>query len=291
MKVLLVGSRGQLGSALVSCLVDVGVDVIGLNSQQLDILDAQSVLSFAEQSIDLIVNATAYTAVDKAESDVEQAYAVNKQGVINLIALAQSAHVPLINVSTDYVFDGQASSPYKENDPKSPIGVYGASKRAGELALESSTIEFINIRTSWLFGQHGNNFVKTMLRLGSERDELKIIQDQIGCPTYAQDLALAIAHIARVYNNTGVFKSGHYHFCGDVAVSWYEFAKEIFKTGLELGIIDRVPCLSGIPTSEYPTPASRPVYSVMDCEKIAKAYSISTSDWRIGLKNMLSELA
>ncbi|MGI1669186.1 MAG: dTDP-4-dehydrorhamnose reductase [Neptuniibacter sp.] len=289
-RVLLTGAKGQLGSLLLEYLREAGCEVKGGDVGELDITDLESVMRNQDWSPDIIVNAAAYTAVDNAESEEELAYAVNALGVKNLLVLSQELKSPLINVSTDYVFDGQASSPYRVEEKTSPLGVYGRTKRAGEEFLEASDHSFINIRTSWVFGENGNNFVKTMLRLGKDRDSLSIVADQRGCPTYAGDLAKAILVIVHRYRNDGFFANGHYHFCGNEEVSWFEFAETIFEVANAAGVLKRRPTLTPIPTSEYPTPAARPAYSVLDCSKISGVYDIEPSDWNNALNKIIPEI-
>lgn len=286
-KVLVTGAKGQVGSLLLDCLIAEGYEVKGCDYADLDITSLDSVMTALDWKPNIIVNAAAYTAVDKAESDQETAYAVNAEGVKNLLALAQKAQCPLISISTDYVFNGQSKEPYKVEDETSPLGVYGVSKRAGEEALEQSSHPFINIRTSWVFGENGNNFVKTMLRLGKERDNLSIVSDQVGCPTYAGDLAKAIKSIVASFEKDGAFEVGHYHLCGDEVVSWYEFAKEIFDRAVGLEEIEAAPHLSAITTSEFPTAAERPAYSVLDCTKLKDVYDIEPSNWKEALNKII----
>lgn len=278
-RVLVTGVKGQVGSLLLDYLRTEGYEVKGCDYTEMDISSLDSVMSAVSWKPELIINAAAYTAVDKAESEVEKAYAVNADGVKNLLALAQASECPLINISTDYVFNGQSKTPYEVETETSPLGIYGASKRLGEEALESSDQPFINIRTSWVFGENGNNFVKTMLKLGKDRESLSIVSDQVGCPTYAGDLAKAITVIVQRYKESSVFVPGHYHYCGDIAVNWHQFAEKIFDTALNLGLVDNVPDLKAIPTSEFPTAAERPAYSVLDCTKLKEVYNIEPSDW------------
>lgn len=291
MRVLLTGASGQLGSHLCDVLPASGYDLLALNSASLDISSRDQVLARAADCPDVIVNAAAYTAVDKAESEADKAFAVNETGVANLIELAGLLDIPLINVSTDYVFDGSASEPYTEDYPTSPLGVYGESKRAGELLLESSSIPYVNIRTSWVFSEYGNNFVKTMLRLGKERESLSIVADQVGCPTYAGDLAKEIVRILDGYADEDQWVGGHFHYCGDQQVSWFEFADYIFSVAKCNGLISSKPALSPIVTKEYPTPADRPLYSVMSTEKIHSTYGCASSNWKVAIKLVINRLA
>ncbi|RRW30799.1 dTDP-4-dehydrorhamnose reductase [Ectopseudomonas oleovorans] len=278
-KVLITGAAGQVGSELVK-LAPVGFEVVGYKSSELDITNAQQVQQIvAEQAPAIIINAAAYTAVDKAESDAERAYAVNETGVNNLAQAALALNIPVFHISTDYVFDGTATEPYKETDPVGPTGVYGASKLAGEQVLANSGVKHIILRTSWVFGAEGNNFVKTMLRLGKERDTLGVVADQHGCPTSAASIANVLWQLAQKYTTEGELPWGIYHFSNAPATTWHGFACEIFKQAVEAGILEKAPVVNPIKTSDYPTPAKRPAWSVMDCSKIKKLANLSDLKW------------
>ena len=280
MKILLTGAAGQLGSHLCDLLPVKGHELLAFNSAELDISSREQVLTHTADQPEIIINAAAYTAVDKAESVQDKAFAVNETGVKNLIELAQKLKIPLINVSTDYVFDGSASEPYTEGHPTSPLGVYGQSKRAGEVLLEQSDVPFVNIRTSWVFSEYGSNFLKTMLRLGKERNSLSIVSDQVGCPTYAGDLAERICVILDYYSKKNELISGHFHYCGDHPVSWFDFAEYIFEVAEREGLISNAPYLAAIATEDYPTPAARPAYSVLNTERLRHEYACLPSDWK-----------
>lgn len=286
-KVLITGAAGQVGSELVK-LAPAGFDVVGYNSSELDIANAQQVQHIvAEQAPALIINAAAYTAVDKTESDAERAYAVNETGVKNLAQAALALNIPVFHISTDYVFDGTATEPYKETDPVGPTGVYGASKLAGEQALANSGVKHIILRTSWVFGAEGNNFVKTMLRLGKERDTLGVVADQHGCPTSAASIAKILWQVAQKYTEEGELPWGIYHFSNTPATTWHGFACEIFKQAVAAGVLEKAPVVNPIKTSDYPTPAKRPAWSVIDCMKVKIAFSASCCDWREELSELL----
>lgn len=284
MKVLLTGSKGQLGSCFCDRL-PAGWEVLATDSDSLDITDLAKVKQVvAEYRPDAIVNAAAYTAVDKAEIEGELATRINEQGPKNLAQAAVEAGCRLVHVSTDYVFDGQAKVPYREADATNPLGVYGKTKLGGEIAVAGTQPEAIIIRTAWVFSEYGSNFVKTMLRLAKERDELGIVADQRGCPTYAGDIAQAIIALLQ-----GQAEGGIYHFCGDREVTWSEFAQAIFAAAIAQGQLEKLPRVNGITTEQYPTPARRPTYSSLNCEKI-KACRIAPSDWRHALKNIMPAL-
>lgn len=290
MRVLITGAQGQVGQELMNCAPN-NWQVHGLGSNDLDISDSEHVMAAVKtlQPL-LIINAAAYTAVDKAESDSERAHAVNHLGAENLAKAAQSLDCPLLHISTDYVFSGAHTQPYTEHDTPVPNSVYGQSKWLGEQAINELCTQHIILRTSWVFGMHGNNFVKTMLRLGQERDALSIVSDQIGGPTSARSIAQALWQIAQHYQSNGSCVWGTYHFSGAPTCSWYDFAEEIFKQATALQLIDRSPVLSAIKTSDYPTPAQRPAYSVLDNTKISQQLNIAQSNWKTELALMLQAL-
>ncbi|AYC34807.1 dTDP-4-dehydrorhamnose reductase [Pseudomonas cavernae] len=290
MRVLVTGARGQVGHELLRHVPD-GFAAQGLSSAELDISDAAQVAETVKRlRPQLIINAAAYTAVDKAESEPERAYAVNRDGVAHLARAAADSGIPLLHISTDYVFAGDADRPYRETDPTAPSGVYGASKLAGELALAEHCPQHLVLRTSWVFGAHGNNFVKTMLRLGREREELAVVADQRGCPTSAASIAAALWQLAGQYRNAGALRWGVYHFSGAPACSWHEFAVEIFRQAHALGLLARAPRVKAIATRDYPTAAKRPAWSVLDCSQLIHSHGISPADWRQDLHRVLQEL-
>ncbi|SNR90849.1 dTDP-4-dehydrorhamnose reductase [Pseudomonas segetis] len=291
MRVLITGAHGQVGHELVR-LAPAGFTVTGLGSSELDISNLEQVANKAsELKPQLIINAAAYTAVDKAETDSERAYAVNAKGAENLATAAAKLGVPLLHISTDYVFSGDASAPYKETDPTNPSGVYGASKLAGEQAVAKHCAQHIIMRTSWVFGAHGNNFVKTMLRLAQTRDELGVVADQHGCPTSAASIAKALWALVSQYSNKGNLNWGIYHFSNMPATTWHGFAEAIFSQAVALKQLPRAPKVNPINTVDYPTPARRPAWSVMDCSLIEEKLTIEQSDWREELAQMLKEIA
>ncbi len=273
---LVTGANGQLGNELRLLL---GERAIYTDRGELDITNAGQVREFAAgNGIDLIINCAAYTAVDKAEGDEEKAYAINALGAANLA----QAGVPLIHVSTDYVFDGGACRPYTEEDKPAPETVYGRTKLAGEkLVMENADTALI-IRTAWLYSSFGGNFVKTMLRLGKEKDVLNVVFDQTGTPTYARDLAEAIVKIIPQ------IKPGMkeiYHFSNEGVCSWYDFAVEIMQTA-------ELPCkVRPIESKDYPTPATRPFYSVLNKGKIKEAFGLEINHWKKSLNDCLKKIS
>lgn len=283
--VLITGSeRGQLYYELTRSLPK---DFVQQEpDERLDICDAAAVENVvSELQPKFIINAAAYTAVDKAETDTDQAYAVNHQGVENLALAAKAQGVKLIHVSTDFVFGDSDGKPFATSAECEPNSVYGKSKLAGESALlkilpDDSAI----VRTAWVYSSHGNNFVKTMLRLMQERDELGIIADQIGSPTWANSLAKAIWQIAKT-NTTGI-----HHWTGAGVASWYDFAVAIYEEGRTMGLLSKDVVINPLTTAQYPTPASRPAYSVLSLGKTWDALELQADQWRVELREMMREL-
>ena len=290
MRVLITGAQGQVGQELMRSAPPLW-DVHGLGSSELDISDASQVMASVQAlQPQLIINAAAYTAVDKAETDSACAHAVNHLGAENLAKAAQNLDCPLLHISTDYVFSGEHTQPYAEQDAPAPNSVYGESKWLGEQAINELCTQHIILRTSWVFGLHGNNFVKTMLRLAQERDALSIVSDQIGGPTSARSIAQALWQIAQHYQTNGTCAWGTYHFSGAPTCSWYDFATEIFSQAATSQLITKIPTLKPINTSDYPTPAQRPAYSVLDNTKLNQQLNIAQSDWKNELNLMLCAL-
>jgi dTDP-4-dehydrorhamnose reductase len=279
-KILVIGASGQLASELVYLKKNYPKFEFRFTAQlETDISNREAVKTIVEKvQPDFIINCAAYTAVDKAESDIEKAYSINEQGVKNLAEIAKENNAFLIHISTDFVFDGTNTNPYLETDIVNPISVYGASKLKGEQAIQTVNGDYTIIRTSWLYSSFGNNFVKTMLRLGADKESLNVVSDQIGSPTYCRDLAEFIL------KNIGNFEANNqqiYHFSNLGVASWYEFATEIMKLG-------NLPCkVSPIPTSGYPTPAARPAYSVMDKSKLMTDFNYEIPDWKLSLEKCI----
>ena len=282
MNILVTGGNGQLASCIKNSeqdLSDFNFEYIDL--EELDITDRGAVLDFFEnKGFDWCINCAAYTAVDKAESEQELAKTVNVDGAGYLAEATKKASAGFIQISTDFVFDGNQGSLYSEDDETAPISVYGSTKLYGELAVANTIPEHFIIRTSWLYSEYGNNFLKTMLRLGAERDILNVVSDQIGTPTYAGDLAELIIKIIR--RNSEEF--GTYHYSNEGVASWYDFAKAIMEES-------RTVCeVLPIRTEAYPTPAQRPAFSVMDKSKIKTTFNMEIPYWRDSLKKCLIEL-
>ncbi|WP_052365214.1 dTDP-4-dehydrorhamnose reductase [Halotalea alkalilenta] len=287
MKVLVTGAQGQVGKELIKA-VPIGWSVIGLGSSQLDITQPAAVANaVAEFQPELIVNAAAYTAVDKAESDVDRAYEVNRDGPANLGKAAAVFGIPVLHISTDYVFNGTLDRPYREEDSVGPTGIYGESKLAGEqYLLESNSSSFI-LRTSWVFSEHGNNFVKTMLKLGVERNELGVVADQRGAPTSAASIAAVLWKIAERISRQETVPWGIYHFSNTPYCTWFDFANEIFDEAVRLNLLDKKPIINALSTADYPTPARRPAFSMLDNRKLLELLPDSNVDYREELSKVI----
>ena len=287
MRVLITGSNGQLGSEIKDLTSDYeNLQCVFRDLPELDICDTETLNTFVkDKKINAVINCAAYTAVDKAEEDLDTASKVNAKGVLNLVNALKKVDGKLIHISTDYVFDGNHSQPYKESDPVSPIGVYGETKRAGELAVLNSNIDAIVIRTSWLYSAYGNNFIKTMLRLGNVKESIQVIYDQIGTPTYAKDLAKTCLDILSNAGFTNISKKGKiYHYSNEGVTSWYDFARAIME-------ISNIDCkVIPIETKDYPTQAVRPLYSVLDKSKITSDFKVTIPHWRDSLANCIKKI-
>ena len=285
--VLVTGASGQLGNELkkLAGRLNLPFKFLFTDISNLDVTDGNQVADFVrDYRVLYIVNCAAYTAVDKAETDVEKAYLVNEKAVENIAIAAKQEGAKVIHISTDFVFDGRSGIPYTENMEPHPLSVYGQSKLKGEKTLQAVGGEWMIIRTSWLYSEFGNNFVKTMIRLMNERDRLTIVDDQRGAPTYAADLAEMIVHILQ-YSEETEWKTGIYHFSNKGETTWFGFAEEIKR----LAGIDRCE-LVPVKTEEYGAPAPRPAYSVMDLSKICAAFHVEIPEWKEGLKRCVDLL-
>lgn len=282
--ILVTGANGQLGSELRQAGFTVLDDVFYTDAADLDITDLDAVLAYVKKhEIDTIVNCAAYTAVDKAEEDAENAAKVNTEAVSNLAKVACKEDCLLIHISTDYVFDGTANVPYTEKSKPNPQTVYGSTKLAGEKAIIDSHCLYVIIRTSWLYSAYGNNFVKTIRRVAAEKGKLNVVNDQIGSPTYAADLANVIVRI--IGDDNVVEKSGIYHFSDEGVCSWYDFAKEIVE-------LSHIPCeVEPVTSAQFPAKARRPAYSVLDKSGIKRSFNIEIPDWKEALARCIARLA
>lgn len=297
MTVLVFGGNGQVGQELLRALASLGEVVATTRSGQLPDGSACEVADFGQPDSlpalldrlqpSLVVNAAAYTAVDRAEQDVDAAFAANAQAP-GVIARWCAAHgVPFVHYSTDYVFDGQGTTQYREDEPTAPLGVYGTSKRDGEEAVRAAGGRHLIFRTAWVYASHGANFLRTMLRVGAERDQLRVVADQIGTPTPA---ALIADVTAQALQHPGHL-SGTWHLTASGQTSWHGFAEAIFAEALATGVLAKVPAVEAIPSSEYPTPAKRPAWSVLDNRKLQQDFGIVLPAWQDGLKRVMAEIA
>ncbi|MBW4964214.1 dTDP-4-dehydrorhamnose reductase [Sulfitobacter sp. CW3] len=283
MKILVFGHSGQVATEL-RALDRAGSQITALDRAAADLSDPAACAAAIEaHAPDAVINAAAYTAVDKAEKDQAAADVINAQAPAAMARVCAARDIPFVSISTDYVFSGEGSAPWQPSDLTDPQGVYGSTKRDGEIAIKSAGGRYAVLRTSWVVSAHGNNFVKTMLRLGADRDALTIVADQIGGPTGAAEIAQACVTIAKTLVSEPQ-KSGIYHFSGTPDTSWADFARAIFAhTGLTCAVTD-------IPSSDYPTPAKRPLNSRMDCSTTTAAFGITRPDWRASLTKIIAQL-
>lgn len=293
MKLLLLGGNGQVGRELRRSLPRLGELVVATrDGGDADVpadFDAPESLAalVAQVAPDVVVNAAAYTAVDKAEVDADAAFRINAEAVAAIAKACAASGALLVHYSTDYVFDGGATRPYREDNVTAPLGVYGASKLAGEEVIRASGASHAILRTAWVYASHGKNFLLTMLRLAGDRDELRVVADQIGAPTPAAWIADATAALIE----HGVDQSGTWHLTAAGETSWHDFAEAIVDEAQARGLIARKPRVVAIPTSDYPTPAQRPAYSVLDTTRLRRDFAIVPPDWREGLQQTLEEMA
>lgn len=292
LRILVAGGDGQLGKEIAE-IVEAGVEIIRCSRSELDITDPASVENaFAKYSPQAVINAAAYTAVDRAESEPEEAFVINANGAGHLAIAAESRGIPLLHVSTDYVFSGEkpADECWSEEDECEPRSVYGHTKRVGEEQVLDACSRALVLRTSWVFGRHGNNFPKTMLRLARERDELRVVGDQWGCPTHAGDIAITLVKAARALV-AGTLAPGIYHYAGSPACTWHAFAEQIIESALAKGMLAKKPRVISIATHEYPVAATRPANSRMDSSKLCSALGIDSPRWQAGLDKLLDHMA
>ncbi|WP_318764623.1 dTDP-4-dehydrorhamnose reductase [Agrobacterium fabrum] len=290
MRIAVTGKNGQVVSAL-QALASADLEIVTLGRPELDLAQPETVLqALRAAKPDVVVSAAAYTAVDKAESESELAFAVNRDGAGAAAQAAKELSVPIIHLSTDYVFDGAKATPYIETDPVGPTSVYGLSKLEGEKAVAENTPNHAILRTAWVYSGYGNNFVKTMLRLGESRDEINVVADQLGCPTSANDIAVAIIEIARrLSNDPSARLRGIFHLSGTGETNWANFATQIFKFSAENG--GKSIIINNITTAQYPTPARRPANSRLDCSKLEEVYGIKLPAWQTSTRAVVTALA
>ena len=287
--VLVLGRRGQLARALTRSSPQYpNLSLTFLGRSELDVADTSALrAAILEHTPNILVNATAYTAVDRAEDQPEAAFAINRDAVAVMGEAATKIGCPVIHVSTDYVFDGQGTRPYRPEDPTGPLSVYGASKLAGERALAAAQPQHVILRTSWLYAADGTNFMSTMLHLAESRDRILVVQDQLGCPTVADDLAEAILHICCHLSSGGDATWGVFHYCGEGTLSWHDFALAIFDEAArrDLPVAEVAPTT----TAAFGAKAPRPAYSILDCERLQHAYGVTQKSWRDGLCKVLDQ--
>lgn len=295
-RILLLGADGQLGTELRRSLAGLGEVVAATLSggigdarcETADFSQPDTLPALLERTApDIVVNAAAYTAVDRAEQEVELVFRINAEAPDVLATACAARGAAFVHYSTDYVFDGQGTRPYREDDTTSPLGIYGASKLAGEIAVLSSGARHMVFRTAWVYAAHSHNFMRTMLRLGAERDVLRVVADQVGTPTPAALLADVTARALR----TDGAPSGLWHLTPIGQASWHGFAEAIFEGAVARGLLPRAPRVEAIATADYPTPATRPAYSVLDCSALQRDFGVVLPDWRAGLAATLDELA
>lgn len=294
MKILLLGGNGQVGTELRRSLAPLGDLVVttrsgrladGAACEALDTDQLDDIVPLVQRiAPDVVVNAAAYTAVDRAEDEPEAAYRANAEAPARMAAACAGLGATLVHYSTDYVFDGSGSRPYHEDDPTSPLGVYGASKLAGEEAVRDSGARHLVLRTAWVYALHGHNFLRTMLRVGAERDELRVVSDQRGSPTPAWLIADCTARVIA----QGLAQSGTRHLVANGETSWHGFAEAIFAHAATLGLLPRPPRVLPIATVDYPTPARRPAYSVLDTHTLVDEYGLSLPSWEDALQKTLT---
>jgi dTDP-4-dehydrorhamnose reductase len=286
MRALIFGQSGQVARELALAAPGRGIAAVTLDRAAADLADpAACARAVRRSAADVVINAAAYTAVDKAEDEPDRAHTINAAAPGAMAEAAAAKGVPFLHVSTDYVFDGAPGRPWREDDPTGPLGAYGASKLAGEAAVAAAARDHVILRTAWVFSSHGGNFVKTMLRAGRGKPEMRVVGDQRGGPTAARDIAGALLTIAGAWG-AGRGRPGLYHYAGAPATSWADFAEAIFaRSGW-----DERPRVTRIATSDWPTRAARPANSVLDCGRIAEAYGIGQPDWRQALDGVIEEL-
>lgn len=288
-RVLVIGSNGQVGHDLLARAGEIpALAVTGAARPDIDITRADSIAAvFAATRPQLVINAAAYTAVDRAESERDAAFAVNRDGVALLAAGCERHAIPLLHISTDYVFDGSGERPWLADDQPAPASAYGESKLAGEIAARNGTARHLVLRTSWVFGAHGNNFVRTMLRLANERDRLRVVADQVGGPTWSGHIAGALLALADRCRRDGELPWGTYHYAGQPWVSWHTLATEAITAAHGLGLVARIPAIDAITTSEFPLPARRPLNSRLDMQDTVRVLGLAPPPWRDGLQQVL----
>ena len=285
--ICITGASGQLGLHIQDQLIKKNYQYIAVERSQLDISDAKEVQHFFKNlDLTLLINTAAYTNVDQAEKNAQEAYAVNEKGIQHLSDICNLYDAPMVHISTDYVFNGMSHEPYQPNDETDPLNIYGQSKLAGEKVLINNANKFLLLRTSWVFSEYGKNFFKTILNLAKKNTHLRIVSDQFGNPTYAGDIAEAlVSAIPNILLNQNINQV--YHYGGHETCTWYEFATEICKEALLRKIIFKMPDIIPVPTSEFISKANRPQYSVLDSSIFCSNFNLSKSNWKLAIKKIL----
>jgi len=292
MRVLVCGAGGQVGRCLVNQAPSFGLEAIGLLHKDVDITSTEQIAQAIERYRPaLIINAAAYTNLDHAEAEVAHAEAVNRDGAGNLAQAARRFGIPLFHLSSEYVFSGDGSQPYRETDPALPICVYGKTRRAGEVVISETLDRYLILRTSWIYGEHGNNFVQTMLNLGRKTNEISVVSDQVGCPTRSRSVARVLIELALRYCRDGDLEWGLYHYSGLSSCSWAEFAVEIFREAERTGLIDKAPQVLPVTSGSLPRAAARPAWSVLDCSRIEDTFGIRPKPWRDELRHVIRHMS
>ena len=289
MKILVIGSNGQLGRELVSIGGESGLEMAGLDLPVIDITDRGQIRqALKKYKPEIVINAAAYTDVEKAEDEPKAAFLINSQAPALLAEECGKTGAPLIHISTDFVFDGAKKFPYIESDDARPLSVYGSSKLEGEKKIAERLENYLIFRTSWLYGTHGNNFVKTMLKIASRKESINVVSDQRGSPTCASDLAAALLSASiRIAGDAHDIEWGIYHYCGLGITTWEKFAGQIYEVAKDLKILSKTPAVVPVSASEYPAKAKRPLFSALDCAKIKKNFGIKPLPWRKSLRKTL----
>lgn len=288
MKILVTGANGQLGREFIKCSNNQGFFCVGLNRDELDIQNISRIHKAIEKyEPDYLINAAAYTAVDNAETESDIAFSINETAVSHLAKACKDANIPIIHFSSDYVFSGNKTGLYSEKNIPEPLNIYGKSKLAGEYALQHEYEKFLIFRTSWVFSMHGNNFLKNMLRLGSEQDKISVVADQLGKPTSASELAQICLEILK---NKNLCQWGTYHLAQPEETNWYEFAKVIFDKARLLGFPLKMNSLTPISSHQFPTAASRPTNSALDCRLFENTFNLSIKPWDESVEEVILDL-
>ncbi len=292
MRVLVCGANGQVGHCIVNQAASFGLEAIGLSHEALDITSATQVQKALERHRPaLIINAAAYTNLDHAEAELAKAEAVNRDGAANLAEAAKQFDIPLFHLSSEYVFAGDSTEPYRETDQPMPNSVYGSTRRAGEVAICQTLDRHLILRTSWIYGERGNNFVNIMLNLASKTEEISVVSDQIGCPTRARSVARVLIELALRYCRDGQLQWGLYHYSGSSPCSWAEFAEQIFREAERAGLLEKIPRVLPVSSESLPRAASRPAWSVLDCSLIETTFGIRQKYWRDELRHVIHRMS